>query len=112
MQGKQGAQANWLDIILRVMAVGAAAVRNGQYEALPTIVLRAIGDNVYSYTSWIRHAITEASRAGFLVRSEEKEKGGNLIAMFAALLRHTPDLRPDMQIADDEESGELTDVEW
>lgn len=105
-QGKQDAQANWLAIILRVMAVGAAAVRNGQYEALPTIVLRSIGDSVYSYRSWIRHAITEASRAGLLVRSDETEKGGNIIAMSAALLRHSPDLRPDMQIADDGESGE------
>lgn len=105
-QGKQGGQANWLAIILRVMAVGATAVRNGQYDALPTIVLRAIGDSVYSYRSWIRHAITEASRAGLLVRSDETEKGGNLIAMSAALLIHSPDLRPDVQVADDAEPGE------
>jgi hypothetical protein len=105
--GKQGAQAKWLDIILRVMAVGAAAVRNGLYGALPTIVLRSIGDNVYSYRSWIRHALTEASRANLLVRSDEADKGENLIAMSAALLRHSPDLRPDMQIADDGESDEI-----
>jgi hypothetical protein len=105
--GNQGAQAKWLDIILRVMAVGAAAVRNGMYGALPTIVLRSIGDNVYSYRSWVRHALTEASRAGLLVRSDETEKGGNLIAMSAALLSHSPDLRPDMQVADYGESGEV-----
>ena len=105
-QGKQGAQAKWLDIVLRVMAVGASAVRNGQYETLPTIVLRSVGDSVYSYRSWIRHAVTEASRAGLLVRSDETEKGGNLIAMSAALLSHSPDLRPDMQVADEGESGE------
>ncbi|QSZ52761.1 ATP-binding protein [Paenarthrobacter sp. AT5] len=104
--GKQGAAAEWLEIILRVMAVGAAAVRNGLYGALPTIVLRPIGDSVYSYRSWIRHGLTEASRANLLVRSDETDKGGNLIAMSAALLRHTPDLRPDMQLADDGESGE------
>ena len=34
------------------------------------------------------------------------EKGGNLIAMSAALLLDSPDLRSDMQVADDEESGE------
>jgi hypothetical protein len=105
--GKQGAPAKWLDIILRVMAVGAAAVRNGLYEALPTIVLRSLGDNVYSYRSWIRHALTEASRAGLLVRSDETEKGGNLIALTAALLRHSPDLRPDMQVANGGESDEV-----
>jgi hypothetical protein len=105
--GKQGAAAEWLEIILRVMAVGAAAVRNGLYGALPTIVLRPIGDSVYSYRSWIRHGLTEASRANLLVRSDETDKGGNLIAMSAGLLRHTPDLRPDIQVADDGESGEV-----
>jgi hypothetical protein len=105
--GKQGAAAEWLDIILRVMAVGAAAVRNGLYGALPTIVLRPIGDNVYSYRSWIRHGLTEASRANLLVRSDETEKGGNLIAMSAALLRHSPDLRPDMLSDVDGESDDL-----
>lgn len=105
--GKRGAAAEWLEIILRVMAVGAAAVRNGLYGALPTIVLRPIGDSVYSYRSWIRHGLTEASRSKLLVRSEETEKGGNLIAMSATLLRHTPDLRPDMQVTDDGESGEV-----
>lgn len=105
--GKQGAAAEWLAMILRVIAVGAAAVRNGLYGALPTIVLRPIGDSVYSYRSWIRHAITEASRASLLVRSDETEKGGNLIAMSAALLRHSSDLRPDLHIADDGESNEV-----
>lgn len=105
--GKQGAEAKWLDIILRVMAVGSAAVRNGLYGVLPTIVLRSIGDDVYAYRSWIRHALTEASRAGLLVRSGETEKGGNLIAMSAELLRQSPDLRPDMQVADDGGSGEV-----
>lgn len=105
--GNQGAAAEWLEIILRVMAVGAAAVRNGLYGSLPTIVLRPIGDSVYSYRSWIRHGLTAASRENLLVRSEENEKGGNLIAMSAALLRHTPELRPDMQVSGDEDSGEI-----
>lgn len=105
--GKQGAAAEWLEIILRVMAVGAAAVRSGLYGSLPTIVLRPIGDSVYSYRSWIRHGLTAASRENLLVRSKENEKGGNLIAMSAALLRHTPELRPDMQVSRAGESGEI-----
>jgi hypothetical protein len=95
--GRAGAQAKWLAIILRVMAVGAVAVRSNHYEALPSIVLMRIGDGTYSYRSWIRHALTEASRENLLVRSDEAAKGGNIIALAAELLRHSPELRPDMQ---------------
>lgn len=105
--GEPGAQAEWLEIILRVMAVGAVAVRSGLYGALPTIVLRRIGDDTYSYRSWIRHGLTEASRENLLVRSDEADKGGNLIALSAELLSHNLELRPDMQTADTLESNEV-----
>lgn len=95
--GKPGAPAKWLEITLRVMAVGAAAVRSGAYEVIPSIVLRRVGDDTYSYRSWIRHGLTEASRAQLLVRFEESGKGGNLIAFCAELLLETPELRPDIE---------------
>jgi len=105
--GRAGAQTKWLDIILRVMAVGAVAVRNDQYGALPSIVLMRIGDKTYSYRSWIRHGLTEASRANLLVRSDESDKGGNLISLSTALLRRKSELRPDMQAAGDRDSEDI-----
>ena len=96
-EGKPGAPARWLEIILRTMAVGAAAVRTGMYDVIPAIVLRRIGDDTYSYRSWIRHGLTEASRANLFVRSDESGKGGNLIAFSADLLLENPELRPDIQ---------------
>lgn len=104
--GKQGAPAKWLEITVRVMAIGAAAVRCGMYEAIPTIVLRRIGDETYSYRSWIRHGLTEASRAGMLVRSDASPKGGNLIAIAADLLQDRPELRPDVEFLSENGSSE------
>lgn len=96
--GKQHASARWLEIIVRVMAIGAAAVRSGAYQALPDIVLKRIGDETYSYRSWIRHGLTQASRANLLVRSDESGKGGNLIAVSADLLLENAELRPDIPL--------------
>ncbi|WP_309075478.1 ATP-binding protein [Paenarthrobacter sp.] len=104
--GKPGAPAKWLEIVLRIMAVGAAAVRSGMYEAIPLIVLRRIGDDTYSYRSWIRHGLTEASRANLFIRSDESGKGGNLIAFSAELLLEHPELRPDIQLPDTADSVE------
>ena len=95
--GKTGAPQRWLEIILRTMAIGSAAVRARMYQAIPTIVLRKIGDDVYSYRSWIRHGLTEASRAG-LLRSDPSSKGGNLIGFSADLLLERPELRPDLNL--------------
>ena len=97
-QGKEHAAARWLEIILRIMAIGAAAVRSGMYEAIPVIVLRRIGDDTYSYRSWIRHGLTEASRGNLFVRSDESGTGGNLIAFSADLLLENPELRPDVPL--------------
>ncbi|MEC5193097.1 MULTISPECIES: AlbA family DNA-binding domain-containing protein [unclassified Arthrobacter] len=95
--GKPGAQPMWLDIILHTMVIGAAAVRGGMYEAIPTIALRRVGDEKYSYRSWIRHGLTEAARAGLFVRAGESSKGGNLIALSSELMVENPTFWPDIQ---------------
>ncbi|MPY12240.1 helix-turn-helix domain-containing protein [Arthrobacter bussei] len=105
--GGPGAPAKWLEIILRVMAVGSAAIRAGMYEAIPTIVLRRIGDETYSYRSWIRHGLVEASRANMFVRADASGKGGNLIAFTAALLLETPELRPDIELPSGTDSPDV-----
>lgn len=94
--GKTGAAAQWLEIVLRVMAIGCIAVREGMYEAIPTVTLRTIGDTTYSYQSWIRHGLTEASRAGLLADSDGRMRGGGIIGKTAEIVNENPELRPDI----------------
>lgn len=105
--GGPRAAAEWLEIILRVMTIGSAAVRIGLFEAIPTIVLRRIGDDDYSYRSWIRHGLVEAANANMFVRSDASGKGGNLIAFAAQLLFENPELRPDIQLPPGTDSAEV-----
>jgi hypothetical protein len=94
--GKRGSETWWLAIILRIMSIGSAAVREGMYEAIPTLVLRHIGDDVYYYPSWIRHGLTRASRENLFVDAEGSKLGGRLIAMTSEIIAEHPELRPDM----------------
>ncbi len=103
--GKPGATQRWLEIILRVFAVGAMAVRSDLLEAAPTIVLRPVGDATYSYRSWLRHALTEASRANLLSESDGKLRGGGMIALTLELLGTSAELRSDLPEAK-ESSGD------
>lgn len=59
----------WLLIVERIIAIGAALVREGRWELAAHIVLqRGAGyeftDKRFPYVTWIRHTTTEASRAG------------------------------------------------
>lgn len=94
--GKPGATQRWLEITLRVFAVGAMAIRSDSLDAVPTIVLRPIGDTTYSYRSWIRHALTEAARDNLLSGADGKLRGGGLIALTLGVLGSSPELRPDL----------------
>lgn len=94
--GKPGATQRWLEIALRVFAVGAMAVRTDSLDAVQTIVLRPIGDATYSYRSWIRHALTEAARDNLLSGADGKLRGGGLIALALGVLGSAPELRPDL----------------
>lgn len=63
----------WLDVIDRVMAIGALAVVAGQDSLVPTLVHRRPGgmdQNIY--TNWITHAAVHAHRAGFLGANSER----------------------------------------
>jgi hypothetical protein len=93
--GPPGAASRWLEIILRVLAVGAMAIRAGMLNAVPTLVLRQIGDDAYSYTSWIRHALTMASRGNLLPGSGDSTRGGGIIALSSDILTKNTELRPD-----------------
>lgn len=94
--GMRGSAARWLDIILRVVAIGAMAIRSEALGVIPTLVLRSIGDITYSYRSWLRHGLTMASRANLLVMADGKEAGGGLVALARELVEKSPTLRPDL----------------
>jgi hypothetical protein len=109
--GQRGAAARWLEIILRVLNIGAMTVRAGMLEAVPTLVLRQIGDATYSYPSWIRHALTMASRGNLLPGSNGATRGGGLIALSSEILIKFPELRPDwpLEVDDDPLADTLLD---
>ncbi|WP_347587134.1 ATP-binding protein [Streptomyces sp. B6B3] len=55
----------WWSIITRVEAIGAAAIRGGNWEQVRQLVLQRPDDHrvaSYYYVSWLRHALTEAAR--------------------------------------------------
>lgn len=59
----------WLQVIKRVLVVGAALIREERWHLARALVLqRGSGyeftEKKYPYVTWIRHATTEASRAG------------------------------------------------
>lgn len=57
----------WLDVIGRVMAVGAIAVAAGRDDLVPRLALcTPVGVDTPVYTNWITHAGIHAARAGFL----------------------------------------------
>lgn len=57
----------WLDVISRVMLIGAVAVTNQQWWAIPILTLRSVADQKgYSYASWLRHAGVFAARANLI----------------------------------------------
>ncbi|MFZ3415667.1 helix-turn-helix domain-containing protein [Arthrobacter sp. 3Tela_A] len=98
--GRAGAEARWLEITLRIMAIGAAAVREDMYEAIPTLVLRKIGDDTYSYRSWIRHGLTMASRVNLFADVQGTSRGGGIIALSSEIMLEYQELRPDILDAD------------
>lgn len=93
--GRTGSAARWLEIVLRVMAIGASAVRNDMFVAIPTLALRKVGDETYSYRSWLRHGLTMAARDHLFPRADEETHGG-MIALSTEIMLQYPELRPDL----------------
>ncbi|MCS3494528.1 hypothetical protein M2368_003560 [Arthrobacter sp. JUb119] len=81
-----------LEIISRVMVVGSLALRTEHYEVLRSIVLHPIGTSPYGYKSWIRHGLTEASRANLF---DNDKAGVGMISAARQILVNTPQLSPD-----------------
>lgn len=94
----------WLQIMERVYALGALAVRLGHWSAVRTLTLQR-PDRLTEYeTNWLRHAITMISRAQHL---QEEEEGRtielSLLNLARATIARLDCLRPDGLPADDDE---------
>lgn len=89
-----------LAVVTRIYAVGSLAVRMAAWETVHSLVLRptedAAGSPDWVYSSWIRHAQVDASRANLT----NDDSGGYLISAARELLTNRPVMRPD--IGDDE----------
>jgi hypothetical protein len=94
----------WLEIARRIVAVGGLAVRRGDWRAVRHLALHVTTDrgSVSSgYTQyWLRHAITEAARAGLFTDRKARSEEGSLVAAAAALVDRESCLRPDLPAGD------------
>ncbi|HWT92605.1 MAG TPA: ATP-binding protein [Solirubrobacteraceae bacterium] len=105
------AQELWLEVITRVYALGALAVRRREWAAVRDLALqKGSGYDFRWYTNWLRHALTEASRAG---RMQSEADGGrrlelSLLTMAAEHVEHVSALRPDVPVGDDAILSSLT----
>lgn len=96
------AEKLWLLLARRAMAEGALAVRLGKWSTVRDIVLAPVeGVDVY-YTSWLRHALTMASRAGHM--REQIDQGTrelSLILLARADAERLEPLHPDAMPGDE-----------
>lgn len=91
----------WRDIAARVLALLAMVVRDEAWGYVRPLVLKPIGGGNYVYRSWLRHAVTEASRATVLVSASTGDPARGAIIRFArAAVAGIPSLRDDIREAE------------
>jgi len=89
----------WLMVVERVFALGSMAVRQEEWGAVRSLGLR-VGHgrdftDDYNYNSWIRHAITMASRSNLFRRDEEgRAIEVSLLSLALQHMRREACLRP------------------
>jgi len=94
--GNDAARAqHYLDVLVRVLAIGGLAVRREAWELLPDLSNRAVKEGGYEWPSWLRHAVTMASRANLLQDTDGRSRGGQALSLARALVAESPALRPD-----------------
>ena len=90
-------QAAWLwrAIGARILALLALIVRLRAWSFAPLLVLRQIGPggDEYTYHSWLRHAVTEASRQQLLLQRDGEPANGALISFAREAVRRVPALQ-------------------
>jgi len=114
LQGHDAARAaHLLDVILRVMALGALAVRLQRWRHLPRMADRPVRTAPhYAFASWLRHGPVMAARAGLLGSDGDSAKGGQLISLTRSLVSASPGLRPDRPSSDVPAADALAPDDW
>jgi len=91
----------WLDILVRLYALGGLAVRRQKWAELRSLVLRPYEVTpTYGYASWLRHAVTSAARADVLTPPDDERtddlRGAAVISRARLVSLDVPQLRPDL----------------
>lgn len=103
----------WLAIIERVVALGSFAVRRGDWRAVRDLVARRHPDMHEMYTTWLRHAMTMASRAELLTtRDGNHEVLDSLLSCARNVVRRLESLRPDVEPEDEKILTSLTQFDF
>jgi len=103
----------WLAIIERVVALGSLAVRRGDWWAVWELVARRHPDMHEMYTTWLRHAMTMASRAELLTtRDGSQEILDSLLSRSRNAARRLEWLRPDVEPEDEKILTSLTQFDF
>ena len=92
--GQERAQ-HYLDVLIRLMAIGSFAVRREAWELLPDLANQPVTEGGSEWPSWLRHALTMASRANLLQANQGQSSGGQVLSLARALVVDKPTLRPD-----------------
>jgi hypothetical protein len=95
--------AYWLDILERVMGLGALAVRLGCWDVVRLLALRrGEADDWRHWRSWLRHGLTMAARSNLLVEQADGHDVQRSLLSFAhRLVAQSEWLRPGLA-GDDE----------
>lgn len=96
------APAFWLELIERVLCLGALAVRLQSWEAVAVLARRPVQAGAYRWGSWTRHALTMAARSGlFKETADGREVDRSILSLAHRLLPDREALRPDLPPEDD-----------
>ncbi|CRK59306.1 hypothetical protein [Alloactinosynnema sp. L-07] len=105
--------ALWLALIERVLALGSLAVRRSDWQAVRDLVARRHPDMHGMYTTWLRHAMTMASRAELLTtRDGGEDVFDSLLSRARNVVRHLEWLRPDVEPEDEKVLTGLTQFDF
>jgi hypothetical protein len=88
----------WLIVVEHLLALGALAVRKGDWEAVRAITVRPPGGSDDYYPTWLRHGLTMGARANKFGSGQNTK---SLITMAAERAGSLPALRPDVSVEDE-----------
>lgn len=97
------AAAFWLDLIERIMALGALAVRKKNWDVVRTLALRrGETDDWRHFRTWLRHGFTMAARSGLFIENQDgRDVERSVLSLANRAAGQVACLRPDLP-ADDE----------